>query len=84
MLNGEASIVHDIARPDPRWRIMCLRYLNLIGAHESGMIGEDPRNIPDNLMPYVTQPAVGRLPRLRVIGNDYATPDGTGIRDYTH
>ena len=63
---------------------MCLRYFNPVGAHESGMIGEDPRDTPNNLMPYVAQVAVGRLPRLRVFGNDYPTPDGTGVRDYIH
>jgi len=61
-----------------------LRYFNPVGAHESGRIGEDPNGIPNNLMPYITQVAVGRLPRLRVFGNDYPTPDGTGVRDYIH
>src|SRR5579862_665444 len=77
-------ILHDMARADPRWRVMCLRYFNPVGAHESGMIGEDPRDTPNNLMPYVAQVAVGRLPLLRVFGNDYPTPDGTGVRDYIH
>ena len=77
-------ILHDIAKADPRWRIMCLRYFNPVGAHESGLIGEDSRNEPNNLMPYVAQVAVGRLPRVRVFGNDYPTPDGTGVRDYIH
>jgi UDP-glucose 4-epimerase len=78
------QILHDIARADPLWRAMCLRYFNPAGAHESGLIGEDPRDIPNNLMPYVAQVAAGRLPRLRVFGNDYPTPDGTGVRDYIH
>ena len=78
------QILHDMAIADPRWRIMCLRYFNPVGAHESALIGEDPRGTPNNLMPYVAQVAVGRLPRLRVFGNDYPTPDGTGVRDYIH
>jgi UDP-glucose 4-epimerase len=78
------QILHDLARTDPRWRMMCLRYFNPVGAHASGMIGEDPRDTPNNLMPYITQVAVGRLPRLRIFGNDYPTPDGTGVRDYIH
>jgi len=78
------QILHDLASADPRWRIMCLRYFNPVGAHESGLIGEDPRDTPNNLMPYVSQVAVGRLPVLRVFGNDYPTHDGTGVRDYIH
>jgi UDP-glucose 4-epimerase len=78
------QILHDMARADPRWRIMSLRYFNPVGAHESGLIGEDPRDTPNNLMPYVAQVAVGRLPRLQIFGNDYPTPDGTGVRDYIH
>ncbi len=78
------QLLQDLARSDARWRVLCLRYFNPVGAHESGMIGEDPRNIPNNLMPFVAQVAVGRLPRLRVFGNDYPTPDGTGVRDYIH
>jgi UDP-glucose 4-epimerase len=66
------------------WKTICLRYFNPVGAHESGLIGEDPRNTPENLMPYIAQVAVGRLPMLRVFGNDYPTPDGTGVRDYIH
>jgi UDP-glucose 4-epimerase len=66
------------------WKIALLRYFNPIGAHTSGMIGEDPNGIPNNLMPYVTQVAIGKLPQLSVFGNDYPTPDGTGIRDYIH
>jgi UDP-glucose 4-epimerase len=63
---------------------MCLRYFNPVGAHESGLIGEDPQERPNNLMPYVAQVAIGRLPRLQVFGNDYPTIDGTGVRDYIH
>ena len=66
------------------WKIALLRYFNPIGAHESGLIGEDPNGIPNNLMPYVAQVAVGKLPQLSVFGDDYPTPDGTGIRDYIH
>jgi UDP-glucose 4-epimerase len=77
-------ILNDIARADRRWRIMCLRYFNPVGAHASGMIGEDPRGTPNNLMPFVAQVAVGRLPRLRIFGGDYPTRDGTGMRDYIH
>jgi UDP-glucose 4-epimerase len=68
----------------PAWQTACLRYFNPVGAHESGRIGEDPRGVPNNLMPYVAQVAVGRRPRLAVFGQDYATPDGTGVRDYIH
>jgi len=68
----------------PAWRIGVLRYFNPVGAHPSGLIGEDPAGIPNNLMPYVTQVAVGRRPRLQVFGGDYPTPDGTGVRDYIH
>ena len=77
-------ILHDMAEADREWRMICLRYFNPVGAHESGLIGEDPRNRPENLMPYIAQVAVGRLPVLRVFGNDYPTPDGTGVRDYIH
>jgi UDP-glucose 4-epimerase len=77
-------ILHDLADADPRWRVLCLRYFNPVGAHESGLIGEDPRDTPNNLMPYVAQVAVGRLPGLKVFGNDYPTRDGTGVRDYIH
>jgi UDP-glucose 4-epimerase len=72
------------AAADPRFLYACLRYFNPIGAHPSGRIGEDPQGVPDNLLPYVAQVAVGRLPALRVYGNDYDTPDGTGVRDYIH
>lgn len=77
-------ILNDIVRADPAWKVAILRYFNPIGAHESGMIGEDPSGIPNNLLPYVAQVAVGKLKRLRVFGNDYATHDGTGVRDYIH
>lgn len=82
-LMGE-QILRDLAASDPAWHIVLLRYFNPVGAHASGRIGEDPDGPPNNLMPYVSQVAVGRLPRLRVFGNDYPTPDGTGVRDYIH
>ncbi|MBR6165118.1 MAG: UDP-glucose 4-epimerase GalE [Clostridia bacterium] len=78
------QILTDIQRSDPEWSVILLRYFNPIGAHRSGKIGEDPRGIPNNLLPYVAQVAIGRLPELGVFGNDYDTPDGTGIRDYIH
>jgi UDP-glucose 4-epimerase len=78
------EILHDIHVSDHDWRIVILRYFNPTGAHESGLIGEDPNGTPNNLMPYVAQVAAGRLEYLRVFGNDYSTPDGTGIRDYIH
>ena len=78
------EIMRDLHRSDPRWDLTLLRYFNPVGAHESGLIGEDPAGIPNNLMPYVSQVAVGRLARLNVWGNDYPTPDGTGVRDYIH
>lgn len=77
-------LLQDLAAADPSWRIALLRYFNPVGAHPSGRIGEDPNGLPNNLMPYVSQVAVGRLPRLRVFGGDYPTPDGTGVRDYIH
>lgn len=77
-------ILADAAQADPRWRIALLRYFNPIGAHESGLIGEDPRGIPNNLAPYVAQVAVGRLAEVGVFGDDYPTADGTGERDYIH
>ena len=77
-------ILADHAAADPAFRYAALRYFNPIGAHPSGRIGEDPRGIPNNLLPYVAQVAVGRRPRLRVWGKDYPTPDGTGVRDYIH
>ena len=78
------DMLRDIARADAGWNIALLRYFNPVGAHESGLIGEDPRGIPNNLMPYVAQVAVGRLPYLNIFGGDYPTPDGTGVRDYIH
>jgi len=78
------EMLADLAASDPAWRIARLRYFNPVGAHPSGRIGEDPRGIPNNLMPYVAQVAIGRLERLRVFGGDYPTPDGTGVRDYIH
>ena len=78
------DILRDLHRSDAGWNMAILRYFNPIGAHESGSIGEDPNGIPNNLVPYVAQVAVGRLPYLNVFGNDYPTPDGTGIRDYIH
>lgn len=78
------QFLRDIAVADARWSVVALRYFNPIGAHESGLIGEDPNGIPNNLVPYIAQVAVGKLPCLRVFGNDYDTPDGTGVRDYIH
>ncbi|MEI5996902.1 UDP-glucose 4-epimerase GalE [Paraburkholderia bengalensis] len=78
------QILRDLELSDPSWRIATLRYFNPVGAHESGLIGEDPGGIPNNLMPYVAQVAVGKLDKLRVFGGDYDTPDGTGVRDYIH
>ncbi|MBQ9762525.1 MAG: UDP-glucose 4-epimerase GalE [Oscillospiraceae bacterium] len=78
------QILSGMANADKEWGIVLLRYFNPIGAHESGRIGEDPRGIPNNLMPYITQVAIGRREKLSVFGNDYDTPDGTGVRDYIH
>lgn len=78
------DMLRDISAADPRWHIILLRYFNPVGAHESGFIGEDPGGIPNNLMPYITQVAVGKLKELTVFGNDYPTRDGTCIRDYIH
>ena len=78
------QILSDLCVPDPEWSVVLLRYFNPIGAHESGLIGEKPNGIPNNLMPYITQVAAGKLPHLNVFGNDYDTPDGTGVRDYIH
>ena len=78
------QILSGIAHADPEWSVCLLRYFNPIGAHISGRIGEDPRGIPNNLMPYITQVAVGRRDHLSVFGDDYDTPDGTGVRDYIH
>ena len=75
---------HASVAADDEWGISILRYFNPVGAHESGVIGEDPNGIPNNLMPYISQVAVGKLPYLRVFGDDYDTPDGTGVRDYIH
>ena len=74
----------DIQKADPEWNVILLRYFNPIGAHESGLIGEDPKGIPNNLVPYVAKVAVGQLEKVHVFGNDYDTPDGTGVRDYIH
>lgn len=82
-LMGE-QILRDLGVADPRWQTACLRYFNPVGAHASGRIGEDPRGVPNNLMPYVAQVAVGRRERLQVFGGDWPTPDGTGVRDYIH
>ena len=78
------QILTDMAKAYPDWRVVLLRYFNPIGAHESGRIGEDPQGIPNNLVPYITQVAVGKLKCLGVFGDDYDTPDGTGVRDYIH
>jgi UDP-glucose 4-epimerase len=78
------EILRDLSLADAAWNIALLRYFNPVGAHPSGQIGEDPNGIPNNLFPYVTQVAVGKLPEVRVFGKDYPTPDGTGIRDYIH
>ena len=82
-LIGE-TLLRDLGASDPRWKVATLRYFNPVGAHSSGLIGEDPRGTPNNLMPYVAQVAVGRRERLQVFGGDYATADGTGVRDYIH
>ena len=78
------QILTDLHTADPEWNVILLRYFNPIGAHKSGLIGEDPKGIPNNLLPYVAQVAVGKLPCLGVFGDDYDTPDGTGVRDYIH
>ncbi|MCI5903488.1 MAG: UDP-glucose 4-epimerase GalE [Blautia sp.] len=78
------QVLMDIQKSDPEWNVILLRYFNPIGAHKSGMIGEDPKGIPNNLLPYVAQVAIGKLPSVGVFGNDYDTPDGTGVRDYIH
>lgn len=78
------QILHDICVSDGEWSVMALRYFNPIGADKSGLIGEDPNGIPNNLVPYIAQVAIGKLEYLRVFGNDYNTPDGTGVRDYIH
>jgi len=78
------DLLRDLAQADPAWRFAILRYFNPVGAHASGLIGEDPQGVPNNLMPYIAQVAVGRRAFLNVWGDDYATPDGTGVRDYIH
>ena len=78
------QILTDMQKADPEWNVILLRYFNPIGAHKSGMIGENPNGVPNNLMPYITQVAVGKLKELGVFGNDYDTPDGTRVRDYIH
>jgi len=78
------EILKDLYVSDNRWNVVLLRYFNPVGAHESGRIGEDPKGLPNNLMPFVSQVAVGKLKQLSIFGNDYPTPDGTGIRDYIH
>ena len=78
------QILSDVCQSDDEWAVSLLRYFNPVGAHSSGLIGEDPRGLPNNLMPYIAQVAAGKLPYLNVFGNDYDTPDGTGLRDYLH
>lgn len=78
------QIMTDVQAADPEWNVVLLRYFNPVGAHESGLIGEDPEGIPNNLTPYITQVAIGKLKEVGVFGNDYDTPDGTGVRDYIH
>lgn len=78
------EILQDVQRAHPRWNVVLLRYFNPVGAHRSGLIGEDPNGIPNNLMPYIAQVAIGKLEQLSVFGNDYPTPDGTGVRDFIH
>ena len=78
------DVLRDLVLSDTSWKVALLRYFNPVGAHESGLIGEDPNGIPNNLMPFVSQVAVGRRPHLNVFGGDYTTPDGTGVRDYIH
>ncbi|MDM0073095.1 UDP-glucose 4-epimerase GalE [Variovorax sp. J2P1-59] len=78
------ELLRDLAQSDARWRIAILRYFNPVGAHPSGLIGEDPNGIPNNLLPYISQVAIGKLKQLQIFGDDYPTPDGTGVRDYIH
>lgn len=78
------EMLRDVAISDPDWKIICLRYFNPVGAHESGLMGEDPQGIPNNLMPYIGLVAAKKLPHLNIYGNDYSTNDGTGVRDYIH
>ncbi|MDP9506495.1 UDP-glucose 4-epimerase GalE [Pseudomonas protegens] len=78
------KMLQDMAAADPRWSVALLRYFNPVGAHQSGLLGEDPNGLPENLLPYISRVAVGKLERLSIYGNDYPTPDGTGVRDYIH
>ena len=78
------NVLRDIAKSDPAWRVACLRYFNPVGAHPSGLLGEDPQGTPNNLMPFIAQVASGRRDKLNIFGSDYPTPDGTGVRDYIH
>lgn len=78
------QVLADVAQSDPRWRMAVLRYFHPVGAHERGLMGEDPNGIPNNLLPYISQVAVGKLRQLSVYGKDYPTPDGTGVGDYIH
>ncbi|MFJ2384793.1 UDP-glucose 4-epimerase GalE [Pseudomonas protegens] len=78
------KILQDMAAADPRWSVALLRYFNPVGAHQSGLMGEDPNGLPENLLPYISRVAVGKLERLSIYGNNYPTPDGTGVRDYIH
>lgn len=78
------EMLRDVVQSDAAWRVACLRYFNPVGAHESGLIGESPRGVPNNLMPFIAQVAIGKRAELKVFGNDYPTPDGTGVRDYIH
>ncbi len=78
------EMLNDVAASDPNWRMVCLRYFNPVGAHESGLIGESPSGVPNNLMPYIAQVAADQRAELKVFGSDYHTPDGTGVRDYIH
>jgi UDP-glucose 4-epimerase len=78
------EILKDLKASDPEWNFLCLRYFNPVGAHPSGLIGEDPNGVPNNLLPYIAKVAVGNFEKLKIFGNDYPTPDGTGVRDYIH
>ena len=78
------EMLSDVCAADPAWRVVCLRYFNPVGAHPSGLIGEDPQGVPNNLMPFLAKVAIGELPALHIFGTDYPTPDGTGMRDYIH
>nr|BFD44550.1 hypothetical protein FFPRI1PSEUD_60490 [Pseudomonas sp. FFPRI_1] len=77
-------MLQDLVASDPRWSVALLRYFNPVGAHQSGQLGEDPNGVPENLLPYIARVAVGKLQQLSIYGNDYPTPDGTGVRDYIH